>query len=201
MDDGRATGRYTLSGRLAQVTALPAQNGVLVKIVDIPASNNTIVPTAIPENGITPYMPEQSCSVGAQCDHKLTQRKLSFRVDGSYQGELYTTAEDTSCGFRRKPVSLNLRAGWKQPALFMISARIRVGQEGAREAAALPQRIGMAGTHLFEREAAQRDELHAAGQRVARAADQLGRHAAQNQETRRQWLAVGEHPQAREQLR
>ena len=51
MDDGRAIGRYTLSGRLARVAALPARNGVLVKIVDIPASNDTIVPTAIPEDG------------------------------------------------------------------------------------------------------------------------------------------------------
>ena len=54
MDDGRAIGRYPLSGRLARVAALPARNGVLVKIVDIPASNDTIVPTAIRKTAASP---------------------------------------------------------------------------------------------------------------------------------------------------
>jgi iron complex outermembrane receptor protein len=54
------------------------------------------VNTGINGNNITPYTPETSYSVGAQYDHPLQSGMLSFRLDGSYQGELYTNAENTS---------------------------------------------------------------------------------------------------------
>jgi iron complex outermembrane receptor protein len=54
-----------------------------------------LVNTGIPADGITPYTPELSYSVGAQYDHELGDATLSFRLDGSYQGDLYTNGENT----------------------------------------------------------------------------------------------------------
>jgi iron complex outermembrane receptor protein len=87
----------------------PSRNGVLVKLTDLPPPNNVIA-TAIPENGITPYTPELSYAVGGQYDAKMSNGTLSFRLDGSYQGKLYTNAENTSWG--------------KIPGRFLTNARI-----------------------------------------------------------------------------
>ena len=51
---------------------------------------------AIPCNGITPYTPKFNYAVGLQHDSELSAGTLSFRFDGSYQGDLYTTSENTS---------------------------------------------------------------------------------------------------------
>jgi iron complex outermembrane recepter protein len=51
--------------------------------------------TAIPCSGITPYTPKTSYSVGAQYDYKLNAGLVSLRVDGSYQGAIYTSSENT----------------------------------------------------------------------------------------------------------
>jgi iron complex outermembrane recepter protein len=87
----------------------PARNGVLVKLTDL-APPLDVIATAIPENGITPYTPEMSYSVGGQYDHKTDSGTLSFRLDGSYQGKLYTNAENTSWS--------------KIPGRFLSNARI-----------------------------------------------------------------------------
>lgn len=55
-----------------------------------------LVGTSIPADGITPYTPELSYSIGAQYDHETDVGTFSVRFDGSYQGSLYTTAENTS---------------------------------------------------------------------------------------------------------
>jgi iron complex outermembrane receptor protein len=69
-----------------------------------------LVNTGIPGNGITPYTPETSYSVGGQFDHDTNGGTLSFRVDGSYQGKLFTNAENTSWS--------------KIPGRFLANARV-----------------------------------------------------------------------------
>jgi len=60
------------------------------------ANNPTVLAgSAIPANGITPFTPEVSYSVGAQYDHDTDFGVFSFRFDGSYQGKLFTNAENT----------------------------------------------------------------------------------------------------------
>jgi iron complex outermembrane recepter protein len=54
-----------------------------------------LVGSAIPCTGITPYTPKTSYSVGAQYDHEMSAGTVSLRFDGSYQGALYTTSENT----------------------------------------------------------------------------------------------------------
>jgi iron complex outermembrane receptor protein len=56
----------------------------------------TLVNTSIPIDAVTPYTPEWTYSFGIQYDHELSSgSELSFRVDGSYQSEIYTTSENT----------------------------------------------------------------------------------------------------------
>jgi iron complex outermembrane receptor protein len=54
-----------------------------------------LVGTGIPASGITPYTPELSYSVGAQYDYQADIGTISVRFDGSYQGKLFTNAENT----------------------------------------------------------------------------------------------------------
>jgi len=55
-----------------------------------------LVNTAIDPDNITPYTPEQTYSAGIQYDHPLNAGSLSFRVDASYQSEMFDNAENTS---------------------------------------------------------------------------------------------------------
>src|SRR5690606_24539553 len=52
--------------------------------------------TAIAPGNITPYTPEQTYSAGVQYDHSLPSGTLSFRVDGSYQSQVFDNSENTS---------------------------------------------------------------------------------------------------------
>ncbi len=49
----------------------------------------------IPANGITPYTPKTSYSIGAQYDYAMDAGTASIRFDGSYQGAIFTGAENT----------------------------------------------------------------------------------------------------------
>ncbi len=53
---------------------------------------------AVPANGITPYTPKWTWSIGTQYDQVTDLGTFSIRVDGSYQGKLYTNAENTTWG-------------------------------------------------------------------------------------------------------
>ncbi|WP_336978977.1 TonB-dependent receptor [Altererythrobacter fulvus] len=55
-----------------------------------------LVGSSIPADGITPYTPEVSYSIGIQYDHETDVGTFGIRFDGSYQGKLFTTAENTS---------------------------------------------------------------------------------------------------------
>jgi len=70
----------------------PAINGFLVSGTD--AAGNP-VQGAVPATGITPYTPEVSFAVGGQYDHETEVGTFSLRLDGSYQGQLFTNAENT----------------------------------------------------------------------------------------------------------
>ncbi len=53
---------------------------------------------SIPAGGIAPYTPTTAYSLGGQYDYKTNSGVVSFRLDGSYQGKLYTNAENTTWG-------------------------------------------------------------------------------------------------------
>jgi iron complex outermembrane receptor protein len=59
--------------------------------------NNPLVlkGSAIPKGAITPYTPKLNYSVGAQYDLETSIGVFTGRFDGSYQGKLYTTSENT----------------------------------------------------------------------------------------------------------
>jgi iron complex outermembrane receptor protein len=71
----------------------PALNGFLISGED--AAGNPVV-GAVPANGITPYTPELNYSIGGQYDYETDAGTFSVRLDGSYQGDLFTNAENTS---------------------------------------------------------------------------------------------------------
>jgi iron complex outermembrane receptor protein len=73
----------------------PTINGFLVSGKD---ATGAPVQGAVPANGITPYTPKWTWSIGTQYDHETDVGTFSIRVDGSYQGKLFTNAENTSWG-------------------------------------------------------------------------------------------------------
>jgi iron complex outermembrane recepter protein len=71
--------------------------------------------TDIPANGITPYTPKTQWSFGGQYDHDTPLGTFSGRLDGSYQGKLFTNAENTSWGTVDGRFLANLRLSWSDP--------------------------------------------------------------------------------------
>jgi iron complex outermembrane recepter protein len=55
-----------------------------------------LVGSAIPAGAITPYTPKTSYSIGAQYDYEMGPGVVSVRFDGAYQGEMYTTSENST---------------------------------------------------------------------------------------------------------
>jgi iron complex outermembrane receptor protein len=54
-----------------------------------------LVNTSIDPDNITPYTPERTYAAGIQYDHPIANGTLSFRLDGSYQSEMYSNSENT----------------------------------------------------------------------------------------------------------
>jgi iron complex outermembrane recepter protein len=54
-----------------------------------------VVIGGIPGNGITPYTPKTSYSIGAQYDYELDAGTVSVRFDGAYQGAIFTSSENS----------------------------------------------------------------------------------------------------------
>jgi iron complex outermembrane recepter protein len=102
----------------------PSQGGFLVKIVDLPPPNDIVV-TSIPVDGITPYTPELSYAVGAQYDHDVGEGTLSFRLDGSYQGKLYTNAENTSWSKIDGRFLANARVSWSHAEDWRVALEVQ----------------------------------------------------------------------------
>ena len=61
-----------------------------------PSTGGFLNGSAIPANGITPYTPKLTYSIGVQYDYDIKPGTISARFDGSYQDKLYTTSENTS---------------------------------------------------------------------------------------------------------
>jgi iron complex outermembrane receptor protein len=62
---------------------------------DVDPATGFLVNSGIAPGNITPYTPELSYSVGAQKDVAVSSGTLSFRLDGAYQGKVFTTGENT----------------------------------------------------------------------------------------------------------
>lgn len=90
-------GKADVKGFELEVTAKPAQGVTLdgsFSYLDF--KYTTILPTTnIPITNITAYTPEKTFSFGAQYDASLGSGILSFRVDGQYQSEFFTDANNS----------------------------------------------------------------------------------------------------------
>ena len=99
-------GAADVKGAELEVSFYPADGITLdasVSMLDFEYTSPTttagfLVNTGIAAGNITPYTPETSYSVGAQYDHPMESGTVSFRVDGAYQGDLYTNGENTEFG-------------------------------------------------------------------------------------------------------
>jgi iron complex outermembrane receptor protein len=88
-------------------------------------STGVLVNTSIPGSGITPYTPEMSYSVGGQYDHETNAGTLSFRLDGSYQGKLFTNAENTSWAKIPGRFLANSRISWSKDDKWKMSFEVQ----------------------------------------------------------------------------
>ena len=90
-----------------------------------PTTNGVLVNTDIPAGGITPYTPKLNYSVGAQYDHPIQTGSISFRLDGSYQGKLYTNAENTDWGKLPNRFLANARLGWNNNDNWSVALEVQ----------------------------------------------------------------------------
>lgn len=88
-------------------------------------SQGNLVNTGIPSSGITPYTPELSYSVGAQYDLELDNATLSFRLDGAYQGDLYTNAENTIWAEIPGRFLANARVSWSRQEDWRVTLEVQ----------------------------------------------------------------------------
>jgi iron complex outermembrane recepter protein len=84
-----------------------------------------LVNTGIAPGNITPYTPEESFAVGGQYDHEAYGGTLSFRVDGSYQGKLYTNAENTNFGKLGGRTLWNARVSWAKDDAWKLALEVQ----------------------------------------------------------------------------
>lgn len=71
----------------------PSLGGFLIAAED---EEGNPVAGAVPVTAITPYTPELTYSIGGQYDYESEMGTFSLRLDGSYQGKLFTNAENTT---------------------------------------------------------------------------------------------------------
>ncbi len=81
--------------------------------------------TSIPGSAITPYTPELSYSVGIQYDQPISTGEISYRLDGSYQGKLYTNAENTTWGKIDGRFLANGRVSWSNKDAWRLSFEVQ----------------------------------------------------------------------------
>ena len=84
-----------------------------------------LVNTSIPASAITPYTPELAYSAGVQYDHDIQAGTLSFRLDGSHQGELYTTAENSSWSKIDGRFLANARISWSKDDKWKLALDVQ----------------------------------------------------------------------------
>jgi iron complex outermembrane receptor protein len=101
----------------------PATQGYLDGTIVFDGVGNAIA--GIPADGITPYTPELSYSAGVQYDHDMQAGKLSFRLDGSHQGKLYTTAENSSWSKIDSRFLANARISWSKDDKWKLALDVQ----------------------------------------------------------------------------
>ena len=75
------------------------------------ASGN-LVNTSIPGSAITPYTPKLAYAVGAQYEQPISSGKITYRLDGSFQGKVFTTGENSPWSVVDSRFLANARAIW-----------------------------------------------------------------------------------------
>jgi iron complex outermembrane receptor protein len=103
----------TIDGSLAYLDfkyTSAAIGGFLVSGKD--AQGNPVV-GAVPVTGITPYTPKWTWSTGVQYDYVTDMGTFTARVDGSYQGKLFTNAENTDWGTIKGRFLANGQISWR----------------------------------------------------------------------------------------
>jgi iron complex outermembrane receptor protein len=101
----------------------PATQGYLDGTIVFDGVGNAIA--GIPADGITPYTPELSYSAGVQYDHDMQAGTLSFRLDGSHQGKLYTTAENSSWSKIDSRFLANARISWSKDDKWKLALDVQ----------------------------------------------------------------------------
>jgi iron complex outermembrane receptor protein len=90
---------FNYTGPFEGVALIDADNDPLTPKVHGPAlgdCTDLLKNTSIGRCATTPYTPKWTWSVGAQYDYMMSSgSELSFRLDGSYQGQIYTTSENS----------------------------------------------------------------------------------------------------------
>ena len=84
-----------------------------------------LVGTAIPCGAITPYTPELAYAVGGQYDHDVGEGTLSFRLDGAYQGKVFTNAENTSWAKVDGRFLANARLSWAHAEDWRVALEVQ----------------------------------------------------------------------------
>jgi iron complex outermembrane recepter protein len=90
-----------------------------------PTSGGNLVNTVIPAGSITPYTPKLTYSVGAQYEQLINAGKITYRVDGAYQGKVYTTAENTPWSQVDGRFLANARAIWANDKNWKIGLEVQ----------------------------------------------------------------------------
>ncbi len=80
-----------------------------------PCTGGALVGSAIPCTGITPYTPKTNYSFGVQYDYQMGAGMVTIRFDGSYQGKMYTTSENTSWSLVDSRFIGNGQVSWTSP--------------------------------------------------------------------------------------
>jgi iron complex outermembrane recepter protein len=88
-------------------------------------AQGNLVNSSIPKGAITPYTPELQYAVGAQYDHELNSGVLSLRLDGSYQGDLYSNAENTTWAKMPGRFLANAQVSWAKDDNWKFSLEVQ----------------------------------------------------------------------------
>jgi len=81
--------------------------------------------TSIPADAITPYTPELQYSVGIQYDQRLSFGDITYRLDGAYQGKLYTNAENTAWAKIPGRLVSNAQVTWANEDGWKLGVEVR----------------------------------------------------------------------------
>lgn len=81
--------------------------------------------TSIPKGAITPYTPETQYSVGIQYDQLIAAGSITYRLDGSYQGKLFTNAENTKWATIPGRFVSNAQVTWDNNEGWRLGVEVR----------------------------------------------------------------------------